>query len=356
MANFNLKNIRIAGCSLVLGEDEHLIESEPWHYNNDAALLKRLKEMIGLGTRYQARDTTTTSDLCYQAAHSLCLSMGIPLESVEAIISVTQTPDFTMPGNAHVLHAKLNLPKTTLALDVQMGCSGFVYGLWLSSMIISSGAKRVLLVAGDTLSKLAHPKDRTTAPLFGDAGSATLVEYSKDAPDIYFMLHSDGSLLENMYVQGGASRCPSSSKTRQEKVFEDGNVRSMENIFMDGFGIFSFTMTEQPILLRGILDLAGKNKEDVDFFVLHQANKYIVETITNKSGIEPAKVPSDIFTRFGNLNSASIPGVLCGSLADKLKNKKNQAVLQGFGTGLSWGACQLELHNVHCLEPVCYGR
>ena len=356
MAQCILENIRLAGCSLVLGEEVHAIENEPHHYGHDQAQLARLQKMIGFGTRYTASAGTTTCDLCGQAATSLLHALGLTPADIGAIISVTQTPDYRMPGNAHVLHARLGLGKEALALDVEMGCSGFVYGLWLAGMVAAGGAKRVLLVAGDTLSKQANPQDRTLAPLFGDAGSAAIVEYAPGAPKMHFILRADGSQLHTMYVPAGGSRTPSTPQTRKAITGEDGNARSLEDIVMDGFGIFKFTMTEQPLLLHNILEFSGKTQADIDYFLLHQANRYIVETITQKAGIPAAKVPSDLFPRFGNQNSASIPGVLCGALAEALQGKTVQAVMQGFGIGLSWGACQLELDNMVCLPPQVFAR
>ena len=356
MAEFTLKNARLAGCSIVLGEKKHHIDDEPDLYNNDPAQLAKLKDIIGMGVRYSAGATTTTSDLCEQAARQLMDALAVDASAIGGIVSVTQTPDYRMPGNAHVLHGRLGLAKQSPAMDVDMGCSGFVYGLWLAGMMAAAGAGRVLLVAGDTLSKLAHAQDRTTAPLFGDAGSAALVEACPGAQDMHFILRSDGSQMHKMYIPAGAFRSPSTPTTRQASVFADGNLRSAEDIHMDGFGIFSFTMTEQPQLLKAILQFSGKSQSDIDYFILHQANKYIVETITKKSGIPAAKVPAECFSRFGNQNSASIPGVLCGSLADALHGKTLQAVLQGFGVGLSWGACQLELDHVVCLPPLCYHK
>ncbi len=354
MARFILNNIRLAGCSLVLGQDEHTIDDEPEYYNHDPAQLEKLKKMIGFGTRFTAQEGTTTCDLCEQAARDLLTAMGLAAADIGAIISVTQTPDYPMPGNAHVLHGRLGLPKETPALDVAMGCSGFVYGLWLAGMMASSGAGRVLLVAGDTLSRTANKHDRTTAPLFGDAGSAAIIEASPNAGDMHFILCADGTQVEKMYVPAGGGRTPSTPATRQETAFDDSGMRSQEDLFMDGFGIFTFTMTEQPPLLKAILEFSHKTEEDIDYFILHQANKYIVETITKKAGIPAAKAPADIFSRFGNQNSASIPGVLCGALADAVTEAKLEVVLQGFGIGLSWGACQLALDHPICLPPVRY--
>ena len=356
MAEFTVYAARLEGCSVVLGENRHVIDDEPQYYGNDTALLKRLKNMIGMGVRYTAGENTTTSDLCASAATRLMQALHFSPDDVGAVVSVTQTPDYPMPGNAHVLHGRLGLSADAPALDVSMGCSGFVYGLWLAAMIASAGKKSVLLLAGDTLSKKAGQKDKTTAPLFGDAGSASLIAPAGEEAAMHFVLHADGSQCKSMYIPAGGAREPSSPETRRDVPLEDGGSRSAEDVFMDGFGIFRFTMTEQPRLLREILAYSGKALDDIDVFVLHQANRYIVETITQKAGIPPEKAPTDIFSRFGNQNAASIPGVLCGSLAERLRDSALEAVLQGYGAGLSWGACQLSLQNCLCLPPVSWTR
>lgn len=344
---------RIMGCSLVTGEEERYIDNEPYYYNHDPSLLQRLKKTIGIDRRHTALPSTTTADLCRHAALRLLDALKIDASSIEAVISVTQTPDYAMPGNAHLLHRQLALPSSSLALDVTLGCSGYVYGLWLSAMMIKGGLRRVLLVAGDTLSKAVNAKDRTLAPLFGDAGSATIIELSDDVSDMYFALHSDGSGVEKMYIPAGAYRSPSTEKTRQENFIEEGCARSQEDLFMDGFGIFEFTMSEQPRLLREILAYSGASSDAIDYFIFHQANRYIVDTIVRAASIPREKAPA-IFNRYGNQNSASIPGVLCAALADDIAGKRMEAVLQGYGAGLSWGACKTELKNLICLKPIPY--
>lgn len=357
MAGYTISGVRFAGCALVLGENRHVIDDEPEFWNRDPEQLHKLKTMIGMDVRYVANDSTTTCDMCDQAAASLFGALDIAPADIGAVISVTQTPDHAMPGNAHVLHHRLGFSHDVPALDVTMGCSGFVYGLWLAAMAASCGGKKVLLVAGDTLSKKAGKQDRTTMPLFGDAGAAAVISPDPANAGMRFVLHADGSHCKDMYIPAGGAREPSTEATRAAVVFDDdGSSRSAEDVFMDGFAVFRFTMTEQPKLLREILAYSGKSADDMDYFILHQANRYIVETIVKKAGIPPEKSPADIFSRFGNQNSASIPGVLCGALAEALRGVKAQAVLQGYGTGLSWGACQLVLDNVVCLPPVRYGR
>ncbi len=355
MADFILRGAALRACSLVLGEDERRIDDEPEYYNHDPEQLRRMKDIFGFGARRQARPETTAGDMCALAARMVLEECGLRPAEIRAVISVTQTPDYPMPGNAHVLHAALGLGKDAAALDVPLGCSGFVHGLWLAAMTASAGGGPVLLTAGDTLGRLVHKKDRPTAPLFGDAGSAALIEPDPSASEMRFILRADGSRLRTLCIPAGGSRTPSGPETRAEIDRGGGVVRSDENFFMDGFGVFTFTMTEQPDLLRDILAFSGLGVEDVDYFILHQANKYIVDTITRKAGIPADKAPSDRFGRYGNQNSASIPGVLCGSLAEALKGRKVRAVMQGYGIGLSWGACALELDAVRCLEPAIYG-
>ena len=355
MGNYVLDNVELAGCSVVLGENTLRLEDEPQHWGNDRTQLARLQKRLGMDARQVAAPGTTTSDLCRQAAASLMLAMNIARQDVTAIVSVTQTPDYLMPGNAYVLHAALGLSKETVAIDVCQGCAGFVYGLWLAGMMAqTAGSGGVLLCAGDTLSRVANKNDHTTAPIFGDAGSAAWIRFCPDAEKMYFVLRADGHELEKLYIPAGGARMPASPSTGAEQTYEDGSARSLDNLHMDGVGIFSFTMSEQPRLLHDIMQLSGCSAEQIDYFVMHQANRYIVETVAKKTGISGQKAPVATFSRYGNLNSASIPGVLCGELASTAREKNLDVVLQGFGVGLSWGACQTRLRHLHCLDPQLY--
>lgn len=352
MAKSSFFNANIKGMSITLGENKCNIEDEPFYYNHDEAFLGRLKKTVGFGTRYVASKSTTTCDLCLDAAKRLLNETNTSVNDIDAIIFITQTPDYYMPGNAHIIHEKLNFPKETSALDVELGCSGFVYGLWLSYMMVSAGLNKVLLLTGDTLSKSANPKDRTEYPLFCDAGAATIIEKSKNSSPSYFILKSDGSGVNHMLQPAGAYRQPSSEETRKEVADKDGNIRSQENIYMNGFEIFNFTLTEQPSLLQDILKLSNKNKDEIDYFLFHQGNKYIVDTISKSALLPKEKVPV-IFPDFGNQNSAAIPGTICATLLDKISSPIN-VIIQGFGIGLSWGACQLILDDITILPPQVY--
>ncbi len=349
-----IKNIKIKGMSVVLGENKVQFENEPEFWDNDRTKLEKLKKMIGFSTRYRANKETTTEDLCEQAAKNLIEHMRIKINSIDGIIFATQTPDYYMPGNAHVIHRNLGFSNETIAIDLEFGCSGFIYGLFTAASMLNIGLKRILLLTGDTLSKSANPKDRTEAPLFGDAGSAIIIDYDETAEESFFILKSDGRGIDSMLQPAGAYRKPSTKETRKDIEYKDGSIRNEENIYMNGFEIFNFTLTEQPKLLKEILEFSGNTKEDIDYFAFHQANVYIVETIIKKAKISFEKAPSKIFAKFGNQNSASIPSVFCSDLYDKFNNGNKKVLMQGYGIGLSWGACITQLQDVVCLKPEIY--
>ena len=346
---------KITGLAVSVGEREIFMKDEPEYYGGDLGQFNKLQKMIGFHRRFWAEPETTAADLCLHAARKLLRAMKVENESVEAVISVTQTPDYHMPGNAHILHRALGLPTASIALDVELGCSGYVYGLWLAYMMVQGGLNRVLLVAGDTFSRAVNRRDRSEAPLFGDAGCATLIERAGEKSPAHFILYSDGGGLEQMYQPAGAYRRPASEETKKETEYPDGSVRSPQDVYMDGFGIFNFTMTEQPPLLEEILSCSGRSIDEVDYFVLHQANTYIVDTIIRNAGIPAAKAPNQTFRDFGNQISASIAGAVCHELAGKL-NGRRKLVLQGFGIGLSWGACLVETDSPLVLSPEVYQR
>lgn len=349
-SNFTFFNSKITGLSSVVGNVKVNIDDEVVFYQSQKQLDK-LKKTIGFDTRYIADTGVTASDLCLQAAQQLLSTMRLTPSSLDAIVFVTQTPDYNMPGNAHIIHKKLELPKHCIAYDLVFGCSGFVTGLFMAQMMATTGFNKVLLLCGDTLSKIIDVRNRADAPIFGDAGSACVVEKTAIAVPSYFSLFSDGSGFDTMWQQAGGFRMPLSPETSKEFFDDKGNLRTLEHFFMDGFEVFNFTLTEQPDLLSTILNYSGKTPEQVDFFILHQANKYIIETIITKSNIPLNKAPHRTFSKYGNQSSASIPTTICEELASTVSSSCVEVVLQGYGSGLSWAACQTSLDNIVCLQP-----
>ena len=356
MPKCHIQDVQITGVVTCVPTDEKCIDDELDLFGGNEKQLARLKKTIGLHKRRVVDDSTTAADLCEQAGVELLKKSSVDASQLDAIIFVTQTPDYLQPCNAAVLHGRMGFSKDCAALDVNLGCSGYVYGLWLAhTMIASGGCERVLLFAGDTISRLVHPKDRAVAPLFGDGGSATLLQKSEGASATYFSLQSDGSGYDNLIVPAGGARCPRSEETSEVSEDGAGNFRSPENLFMDGAEIFNFSITEEPRSVTDLLEYAQLDSEAVDHFVFHQANRYVLTNIAKRLKIDVAKVPMQTVERFGNQSSASIPSAICGELAEELKGGSTKKILlSGFGVGLSWASVVVDIPVLGVCELIDY--
>lgn len=335
----------------VVPATEKSIDDEVDLYGGKPEQIERIKKTIGLHRRRVVRDGVTAGDLCETAARRLLERCSVEPDEIDALILVTQTPDYFQPATACVLHGRLGLKEDCAAFDVNLGCSGYVYALWLAGMMIETGScKTVLVLAGDTISRCVNPRDRALAPLFGDAGSATLVTESARENASWFSLKTDGKGFEHLIVPAGAFRQPSTEETRLEKSDADGNIRSLEQLHMNGAEVFNFSIKVEPPAIREILEFAGKTVEEVDYLVFHQANKYIISNIARRLKIPMEKTPCAMVERYGNQSSASIPGTICDCLGERLEKETLRLVLSGFGVGLSWASCFLTMENLSVCE------
>jgi 3-oxoacyl-[acyl-carrier-protein] synthase-3 len=286
-------------------------------------------------TAFRQVDEQTTADLCVAAVEQLRKLTKLDVATVDALVFVTQTPDYLMPATGAVLQARLGLPKSAITFDVNSGCAGYVHGLYLAaSLIKGSGLQRALVLAGDTSTRLIHPDDRALRVLFGDAGSATLVETDPSAKPMSFVMGTDGAGANALIVPGRAFR-PAKPGTANP-----------ECLFMDGIEVMNFGLREVPPTIDAVLDQHGWRREDVDEFVLHQANAIMLQFVTRKMGVPAAKVPI-LMQETGNTGPASIP------LAISVKGgTKPKTVLCGFGVGLTWGAVACDLSATVVAPPV----
>ena len=352
MAQSRMKGVRISGITTVVPSGVKNIEDETSLFGMDSSRINRLKRDIGINKRHITMKDECSSDLCEHAAKFLLSEIDYDPSSIDCLLLVTQTPDYFQPSTSCVLHGKLGLSKNCAAFDINLGCSGYVYGLWISSMMISSGScKRVLMLAGDTISRCVSPYDRSVATLFGDAGSATIIENGLDDHEITFVLHSNGKGYKHLIIPAGAFRNRHSDESARITERENGNARSEEHLYMNGAEIFTFSISKVPPLIEEVLNVSNWVKEEVNYFILHQANKFITLNIVRKLKIPPEKSPHDVFEKYGNQSSASIPATICENLFSTVRNKSLKVVLAGFGVGLSWAACALSLGPVEC-HPV----
>lgn len=355
MPNARIPNVRIGGIVTSLPPTVRSIDDDPEALGGNLAQIERIKKTIGLDKRRVALPGTTALDLCEHAARELLQRTATSADSIDGVIFVTQTPDHFQPSNATLLHGRLGLRDEVAAFDVNLGCSGYVYGLWLAhQMLATGGCERVLLLAGDTMSQCVNPRDRSVAPLFGDAGTATLLVAAPGAPAASFSLRTSGKGSEHIIIPAGAFRARASETSRTAVVDAEGNWRSPEDLAMNGGEVFNFSIRVEPPAVKQILDYAGVSAEQVDYFVFHQANRYIIGNIARRLGLPPEKVPADTVARYGNQSSASIPCTICDALSERLRSGAASLVLSGFGVGLSWATVHLAIGPVSVCDLVEY--
>ena len=301
--------------------------------------VEKITEKVGVNQRHVAAEDETATDLAEKAAIKLIAENNIDKDIIDFVILCTQSPDYFLPTSACLLQTRLGLRQDIGAFDFNLGCSGYVYGLSIAKGLIAGGiAENVLLLTAETYNKYLHPKDKGNRTIFGDAASATLVSVDGKAEVLDFALGTNGKGANNLIVKSGASRMP---ENQNDLTFDkNGNPVSSDYLFMNGAQIFAFTQRNVPKVINEVLEKNNLAKEDIDMFVLHQANRYMLDFLRNKMDI-----PEDKFYIFmenvGNTVSNSIP--LCLVEARKENRLKGNVLLCGFGVGYSWGAVILKM-------------
>lgn len=305
---------------------------------------EKIYSKTGIKTRHIAAEGQTASDLAFEAAQALFARGVVKPEDVDFIILCTQAPDYILPTTACILQHRLGIPRHTGALDINLGCSGFVYGLSLAKGLIETGAARcVLLLTADTYSKYIHPLDKSVRTLFGDAASASaIVAEDSDVQSIGpFVFGTDGSGAENLIVEAGAFRRPIDADSAIEQMDESGNIRTKENLYMNGAEVMTFSLKEVPKAVDLLLEKTGCSREDIDFFILHQANKFMLEALRKKLKVSESKLPIYV-ENWGNTVSSTIPLALIQMREQGQIMSGTKMMLVGFGVGYSWAACLLK--------------
>jgi len=313
--------------------------------------VRRIVRTTGIHSLRVASPGQCASDLCEAAALQLMRSLDVPPHSVDGVVFVSQTPDYRMPATSVLLQHRLGLPNTCVAFDVNYGCSGFVYGLLQSAMLVALGAcRRVLLLAGDVMSPYLNAHDKANRMVFADGGSASLVE--RGAEQWHFQTWTDGSGAPFLIIPAGGARLPISAHTAVSHICRDGQPRALEQLHMHGTKVLSFAAREVPGLLREVATAAGYDLEQAGFIGLHQANRYVVRTIRRLLELPERVVPTDSGA-FGNTGPCSIP-LLLSSEASVLRqqNELERSILCGFGVGYSAAAVSLSLAKTHFEAPI----
>ena len=343
-----LLNSKIIGVSCVIPKKSLCLYDEPELYDGNQKKIKRVVESSGFLNRRVADSDVTTSDLCYKAALDLLSNTSTNPKDIDAIIFVSYTGDYLMPATSYVLHNRLGLSENCICVDIPQACSGYEFALYQASMLVNNGCNNVLLCVGDTFSKLSDMFKNHTAPVFGDAGTATLVTRDENAEPWYFSFNTDSTGYDAIICKNGGFRNPFT----KDMFYEDGKPMYLAG--MDGARVFDFTMKRVQDSVLKILEYAGRQASEMDYFVMHQANKMILQNIAFALGVPAEKMPIGTMTEFGNQCGASIPCTFSYMIRDAVQNKSNKVLLSGFGVGLSWANCILDINKIYCSDLIEY--
>ncbi len=341
MAFLDIKNVAVKGISACVPLfSDRISDIYKWEGVNS------FMESTGIKALRRANSDVTTSDLCCQATEKLTEELEWEKSEIDALIFVSQTPDYHLPATSCILQERLGLTRECYTLDISLGCSGWVYAMSVLASLIQNGTiKKGLLLAGDTPSKVCSPDDKSVWPLFGDAGTATAIEYTPSGKGMQFTFNTDGKGAETIIVREGGYRNPFNSNSLTAIDHGEDKIRNGVQVELDGTDVFSFGITKAPKSVKQLLDHFDLDKDKIDIFSFHQANMMMNEMIRKKLKLPEEKVPY-CMDEFGNTSSASIPLVLVTRERERLQNEKLNHIACGFGVGLSWGSVYFETDSI----------
>ena len=320
---------------------EHVLSNETLAAFYPQWSAEKIFEKTGIKERRIAAEGETASDLAFAAALKLFGQADVDPASIDFLILCTQAPDYVLPTSACILQSRLGLRRNIGAFDMNLGCSGFVYGLAVAAGLIESGAaSNVLLLTADTYSKYINDKDKSVRTLFGDGAAATLVSRIDREGIGPFVFGTDGGGAGDLVVEAGGFRVPRCAETAVEQADAGGNVRSRDDLFMHGGNVMNFSLREVPRTYDELLERTGLGAEEIDYVVLHQANKFMLDALQRKLRLPSEKVPRR-YEDIGNTVSSTIPFVLENLLQNGQMAPGKRIMLIGFGVGLSWAGTVL---------------
>jgi len=351
MAYNTLKNVAIRGIACAV--PKNVVKAEAYNDIFGEKNVKKFVETAGVKQRHvtlarPGMAAITAADLCCEAADRLMNHLNIDRNTIDAIIMITQLPDYgASPANACVLQYRLGLSKECMAYDINQGCSGFIYGLYVGGCHLQNGNKKILVLAGDAMHKISEV-DKTQMMMFGDCGSATLLECDEKAEEMSFLIRTIGSGFRYLMVPAGGSRHRWADGEKKDRG--DGALRSDYDAYMDGTEVFNFTIKEVPVLINDYYSKKNLDNDKFELFVLHQANLFMLNYLAKKIKFSTGKMPLSL-DRYGNTSSASIPLTLCDyfNRNNVTYDKELNILASGFGVGLSLGVTDFKLRAGQCL-------
>ena len=345
MARWNIHNVRMSGVSACVPKEVVHSEDFPFFDKEGAEVFNNT---VGILERRLGPDSLCASDMCQAAAEKLLAELGWEKESVDMLVFESVTGDYKTPPTSCLLQDRLGLSEDCFCVDIPMGCCGCMYAMNVAGNMLSHGdIRRALLLIGDTALRMGSMQDKSRVPLFGDMGTAIALEYDPSAKPIMIDFHTQGSGYKALMTPHGGYRHPITKESFVQEDFGNGIIRAPKDTLIDGMAVFTFAISKPAKTVASLLDELHIDKDnDIDYYLIHQANKLIVDRLVKKLKLPTEKVPYNL-EEFGNTGGASVPGLMVTRLREQLQQEGNKRLLcSSFGLGLSWGTMLLNVEKL----------
>ena len=350
--NFHFENVAITGLLTIVPSNELDYFEEMAEFDFPLSRSIKLAEVMGFSKHRVVEPGKTAVDLAVFGLQYLFDNHLIDRDEISSVIFVSQSPDYFIPSNSQTLHGVFNLPEDVYCLDIVQGCAGYIVGLIESFKHVSEDGKKVVLINADTLSSKVSRKDRNSWPLIGDGASITIIQSQESAADVFSIIKFNGSGRGALQIPAGGFREPSSEFS---SVLEDdgtGNLRSRDNLVMDGAAVFNFVQESIPPLIEDLFTFSGSKIEDFEFFVFHQPNKFMLQKLAQKLKVPDELVLKNVVEAFGNSSGVTVPIAMTHNLAEQLSKEMLRLCLAGFGVGLTWGCMDIEIGKLDFCQAI----
>ena len=345
MARWNIHNVRMTGVSACVPKEVVHSEDFPFFDKEGAEVFNNT---VGIRERRLGPDSLCASDMCQAAAEKLLAELGWEKESVDMLVFESVTGDYKTPPTSCLLQDRLGLSEDCFCVDIPMGCCGCMYAMNVAANMLSNGnIRRALLLIGDTALRMGSMQDKSRVPLFGDMGTAIALEYDPSAQPIMIDFHTLGSGYKALMTPHGGYRHPITEESFVQEDYGNGIIRAPKDTLIDGLAVFTFAISKPAKTVANLMEELHIDKDnDIDYYLIHQANKLIVDRLVKKLKLPAEKVPYNL-EEFGNTGGASVPGLMVTRLREQLQQEGNKRLLcSSFGLGLSWGTMLLNVEKL----------
>ena len=345
--DFVFKNKRISGILTILPQTSIKFEDEIENYSFSPAKCMKLKMAMGYREHRIAKPGQTSVDFAIHGMQYLFDNGLLNTDEIDAILFVSQTPDYIMPPSSNLIHGHFVIKRDCLCMDINQCCAGFELGLIQAFMLLEQPAiKKIVLINADLLSVKTSKRDRNSWPLIGDAAAITIVEKCEEENPIYANIKMDGTGALVLKIPAGGARIPSSPETAVMEEDAAGNFRSKDNLVMQGDEVFNFVQREVPPMIEHLYEQSGVDRNDVDWYMFHQPNKFMLNKLADKLGVPREKMPANIVENFGNASGVTVPTCISYNLGEQLCHQEMQLCMAGFGVGLTWSSIMMKVGNL----------